>query len=112
VHNIQRSGLLVGAFAEGRGDLLRVAMEDRIHQPYRSQVCPLLPVLLPLAGSDGVLGVALSGAGPGVLLVVDSDASVEQVRGRIQLAAADPNLEVIETRIAGGVRVESSPGRV
>jgi homoserine kinase len=112
VHNIQRSGLLVGAFAEGRGDLLRVGMEDRIHQPYRSQVCPLLPVLLPLAGSDGVLGVALSGAGPGVLLVVDSDASVEQVRGRIQLAAADPNLEVIETRIAGGVRVESSLGRV
>lgn len=107
VHNIQRSGLLVGAFAEGRGDLLRVAMEDRIHQPYRSQACPLLPLLLPLAGAGGVLGVALSGAGPGVLLVLDSAASVEQVTAQIQHAAADPKLEVLETRIAGGVRIET-----
>ena len=108
VHNIQRSGLLVGAFAENRGDLLRIAMEDRIHQPYRSQACPLLPLLLPLAGSGGVLGVALSGAGPGVLLVLDSGASAEQVIARIQHAAADPKLEVLETRIAGGVRVETA----
>ena len=108
VHNIQRSGLLVGAFAENRGDLLRIAMEDRIHQPYRSQACPLLPLLLPLAGSGGVLGVALSGAGPGVLLVLDDDASVEEVTTRVQHAAADPNLEVLETRIAGGVRIETA----
>jgi homoserine kinase len=108
VHNIQRSALLVGAFAEGRGDLLRIAMEDRIHQPYRSQVCPLLPLLLPLAGTDGVLGVALSGAGPGVLLVLDAAASVQEVRARIQQAASDPNLEVLESRIAGGVRMQTA----
>jgi homoserine kinase len=108
VHNIQRSGLLVGAFAEGRGDLLRIAMDDRIHQPYRNEVCPLLPLLLPLAGTDGVLGVSLSGAGPGVLLVLDSAASVEQVTARIQAAAQDPKLEVLETRIAGGGRVETA----
>jgi homoserine kinase len=108
VHNIQRAALLVGAFAEGRSDLLRAAMEDRIHQPYRSQVCPLLPVLLPLAGSGGVLGVALSGAGPGVLLILDSEASVGEVTARIQEAAADPNLEVLETRIAGGVSIETA----
>ena len=108
VHNIQRSALLVGAFAQNRGDLLHVAMEDRIHQPYRSQVCPLVPVLLPLAGSDGVLGVALSGAGPGVLLVLEASASVEQVKQRIKQAASDPNLEVLETKIAGGVEVSYS----
>jgi homoserine kinase len=106
VHNIQRSGLLVGAFAQGRGDLLHIAMEDRIHQPYRGQVCPLVPLLLPLAGSDGVLGVALSGAGPGVLLVVDPVASVGAVTDRIRQAAADPKLEILETRMAGGVRQE------
>jgi homoserine kinase len=106
VHNIQRSALLVGAFARGRGDLLRVAMEDRIHQPYRSQVCPLVPVLLPLAGSHGVLGVALSGAGPGVLLVLDAGASVEQVTNRIHEVASDPKLEVLETRVAGGVEIK------
>jgi homoserine kinase len=106
VHNIQRSALLVGAFAQGRGDVLRVAMEDRIHQPYRSQVCPLLPVLLPLAGSAGILGVALSGAGPGVLLVLDAAADVASVVTRVRHAVENPELEVIETRIAAGVLKE------
>ncbi len=72
VANIQRVGLLTAAFALGRGDLLRVAMQDRIHQPYRCEICPLLPALTPLAGTHGVLGVALSGAGPAVLLLVES----------------------------------------
>jgi len=73
VVNIQSSVLLGLAFAQGRGDLLRVAMRDRIHQPYRAQVCELLPPLLPLAGEHGILGVALSGAGPSVLLIVEND---------------------------------------
>ena len=68
VANIQCTALLVAAFALGRGDLLRIAMQDRIHQPYRMEACPLLPLLLPLAENPGILGVALSGAGPSVLL--------------------------------------------
>ena len=50
IANIQSVGLLGLAFAQARGDLLRVAMSDRIHQPYRAAICPLLPRLLPLAG--------------------------------------------------------------
>jgi homoserine kinase len=76
VANLQAVSLLGMAFAQSRGDLLRVAMNDRIHQPYRSEICPMLPRLLPLAGSHGILGAALSGAGPAVLIVVDSDRSV------------------------------------
>ena len=72
VANIQAASLLGLAFAQGRGDLLRPAMQDRIHQPYRAEICPLLPRLLPLAGRHGILGVALSGAGPSVLLVLSS----------------------------------------
>ncbi len=48
-------------------------MNDRIHQPYRASSCPLLPPLLPLAGSHGILGAALSGAGPAVLVVVEGE---------------------------------------
>jgi homoserine kinase len=75
VANIQAAALLGLAFAQGRGDLLRPAMQDRIHQPYRAEMCPLLPRLLPLAGKAGILGVALSGAGPSVLLVLSGDAA-------------------------------------
>ncbi len=76
VANIQAVSMLGLAFAQSRGDLLRIAMQDRIHQPYRAEMCPMLPRLLPLAGNDGILGVSLSGAGPAVLIIVDSDADI------------------------------------
>ena len=97
------------AFALGRGDLLSVAMQDRLHQPYRLAACPLLGHLLPLtrgsAPSD-ILGVALSGAGPGVLILLAPDAPIEVNIARIRRAAADESLEVLETKIAGGVSQE------
>jgi homoserine kinase len=77
-------------------------MQDRLHQPYRMEVCPLLPLLLPMAGEPGVLGVALSGAGPGVLLVVEAKAAVDEIVTRIRSVAGDPSLEIVETRIGLG----------
>jgi homoserine kinase len=99
VANVQRAALLVAAFALGRGDLLQVAMQDRMHQPYRMEACPLLERLLPLAGGSGVLGVALSGAGPGVLLVVEADAVMEEIAEQIRHAAGDPELEIVASGI-------------
>jgi homoserine kinase len=106
VANVQRAALLVAAFALGRGDLLRVAMQDRMHQPFRMEACPLLDRLLPLAGESGVLGVALSGAGPGVLLVVEADAAIAEIAERIRQVVGDPALEIVETSIGAGASVE------
>jgi homoserine kinase len=78
VANLQRVALLTGAMASGRADLLAKAMRDRVHQPYRAAVCPLLDKLLPLAGSHGIAGVALSGAGPAVLLLVESTGALTE----------------------------------
>jgi homoserine kinase len=80
VVNVQNCMLLLAAFTQGRPDLLSVALEDRIHQPYRSRLCPLLPALQPLTGKEGVLGVALSGAGPSVLIFLDPRAQVQKAR--------------------------------
>jgi len=80
VTNVQNSMLLLAAFVEGRPDLLGAALEDRLHQPYRARLCPLLPCLQQLTGKDGVIGVALSGAGPSVLMFVDARASAQKVR--------------------------------
>jgi len=86
VVNIQSVALLGLAFAQGRADLLRIAMKDRIHQPYRASVCTLLPRLLPLAGEHGILGAALSGAGPAVLVIAGSEASVPSACAAIRSA--------------------------
>ena len=101
VANIQNTALLVSAFAQNRPDLLRTAMQDRIHQPYRMDACPLLPRLLPLTGTPGILGVALSGAGPSVLIITDeSDPST--LFPIIRQAAGDPTLEILQTTISAG----------
>ena len=100
VANIQATALLVAAFAQGRGNLLRTAMQDRLHQPYRRQACPLLPLLLPLTENAPFLGVALSGAGPSVLLIAETpDPKLDSI---IRQTAKDPQLEILHTTISGG----------
>ncbi len=105
VANIQSTALLVAAFCQGRGDLLRAAMQDRIHQPYRMKMCPLLPLLLALMDSPAVLGVALSGAGPSVLIIADSCQTAD-VDALVRRAAGDPELEILHTKISTGVLQE------
>jgi len=93
VANIQSVALLGLAFAQARTDLLRIAMSDRIHQPYRAPICPLLPLLLPLVGEQGIVGVALSGAGPAVLVVVANEESLPRASTAIRNRALENHLE-------------------
>jgi homoserine kinase len=84
VMNVQCVALLTAAFALGKPELMQLATRDRLHQPYRSQLCPLLPALLPLAGSHGVMSVTLSGAGPAVLLLTQGNGTqVEPLKAAI-----------------------------
>jgi homoserine kinase len=97
VQNLQHSSLLVAAFASGRDDLLRAAMLDCMHQPYRVAICPLLATMLPLAGTPAILGAALSGAGPGILLVVERNHDRAGLERRIAEALGDESsCEVVE----------------
>lgn len=108
VVNIQNSMLLLAAFTQGRPDFLAAALEDRIHQPYRAPLCPLLPALQVLKGTAGILGAALSGAGPSVLVFLDPKAPVAKARKVVAAHLAQRGLtaELIETSITprGGKR--------
>ncbi len=107
VANIQSAALLGLAFAQGRGDLLRVAMRDRIHQPYRAPICPLLPLLEPLAGQHGILGVALSGAGPAVLVIVDSEQNLPVASAVLRSATVAQPAELLACRFVNEGAVQS-----
>lgn len=67
VFNVQRSALLIASLLAATTDAFRAALKDRMHQPYREKLVPGLPEMLNHR-APGLLGCALSGAGPSVLV--------------------------------------------
>lgn len=81
VFNIQRTAQLVGALVTGQWAFLAEAMKDRIHQPYRASLIPGLEQVLSLK-AEGLYGLALSGAGPTVLILADP-VRAEEIGARV-----------------------------
>jgi homoserine kinase len=71
--NVARAGLLVAALAGGELGVLAEATRDRLHQPYRLALVPAGSTLLDAAMQAGALGAYVSGAGPSILALSDSD---------------------------------------
>lgn len=67
IFNASRTALFLAALQGGHLDLLRVAMQDRLHQPYRSRLFPAMPAILEAALDAGARGACLSGAGSALL---------------------------------------------
>ncbi len=105
VFNVQRAALLTAAFAQERLDLLKVAMEDRMHQPARRQVCGLLDHLDALQRGEEFAGVALSGAGPALLAVLNERATLHAAQDRMRTVLG-PGIELIPVRIGGAAQVD------
>jgi len=73
VFNVSHSSLLVAALALGRIEMIQHAMKDKLHQPYRAELIPGMSKILSKAVQNGALGIALSGAGPTLLALVDKN---------------------------------------
>lgn len=66
IFNLQRVALLLSSLQNEDFSLLREALNDRLHQPFRQQLVPGLERALALQHPD-LLGVCLSGAGPSLV---------------------------------------------
>src|SRR5262249_16696962 len=64
---VGRASLLGAALAEGSADLFAAALDDRLHEPYRSVHAPLLEAVR-AEPPEEALGVTLSGSGPTVVV--------------------------------------------
>jgi homoserine kinase len=106
VYSLQRSALLVDLLATGALELLPRALSDRMHEPDRAVLTPMLGQLRALDRNLPCFGVTLSGAGPSVLVWVREDGT--------QAAASAIRAEVPDAQViamlpdAEGVRVERS----
>lgn len=72
VYNLSRAALMTASLFSGSLENLRVAVQDRIHQPYRFPLIPGAEQVFYLAYSLGAYAVAISGAGPSILAIVDA----------------------------------------
>lgn len=73
VYNLSRSGLMTAALFSGELQNLRVAVQDRIHQPYRSGLIENCDSVFRMSYELGSLGTYISGAGPTIISMVETN---------------------------------------
>lgn len=73
VYNLSRSGLMTASLFSGKLENLRVAVQDRIHQPYRSGLIENYDNVFRMSYELGSLGTYVSGAGPTIIAMIDSE---------------------------------------
>lgn len=76
IFNTAHLGLLIRALETGRGEWLRIAMQDKIHQPYRKKLIPGYDAVREAAINAGSYGLVISGAGPTLLALADMTSSL------------------------------------
>ena len=67
VYNMSRTAVLAYAFTKGDYSLLKTAMQDKLHQPYRANLIPSMTQIIDIAYAHGALGAFLSGSGPTIV---------------------------------------------
>ena len=97
VFNLQRVALLLAAVQNGKRSLLREALHDRVHQPYRQKLVPALEEILAIDHPD-LLGVCLSGAGPSIVGLAERN--FEQIEKMFGDAYAKTKLPYVIRRLA------------
>lgn len=72
ISGIGNTGVLVAALCAGNIEAIKGALNDRIHQPYRTPLVPGMNDVLHLQ-SDGLVGCALSGSGPSIVVLTSGN---------------------------------------
>lgn len=71
INNIQRASVFSFALKDLDKDLIKICLDDKIHQPYRKSLIKGYDQIYDMAIDSGALGVYLSGAGPTIMLIAD-----------------------------------------
>ncbi|MCX7592847.1 MAG: homoserine kinase [Fischerella sp.] len=71
IFNAAHLGLLLRGLETGRGDWLRAALQDKLHQPYRKALIKGYDAVNAAAVAAGAYGMVISGAGPTLLALTD-----------------------------------------
>ena len=79
VYNTSRASLLVGSLLSGSYEYLGMALEDKLHQPYRAHLIPGLTEVFAAAKEAGAYNAIISGAGSTVMAYAAPEADGEAI---------------------------------
>ncbi|UKP00505.1 homoserine kinase [Nostoc sp. UHCC 0870] len=71
IFNTAHLGLLLRGLETGKGQWLKAALQDKLHQPYRQALIPGYDAVNAAAMAAGAYGMVISGAGPTLLALAD-----------------------------------------
>lgn len=80
--NAKRAAMLIQALHTKDSELMKLALQDRLHQPYRSRLVTGLNEIMTSLKEIDVMGTVLSGAGPSIAIISEHN-NLEEVRERI-----------------------------
>ena len=93
VYNAQRMAMFVEAVNTKDAELMKLALRDKLHQPYRMKLVPgLEKIMQNLKHEESVLGCVLSGAGPSIL-IISLKSDMERIRNMVKEIWNDLNLK-------------------
>ncbi len=93
IFNAQRLGMFVQAVNTKDSELMKLALKDRLHQPYRMKLVPGLDKIMDnLRHIDSVLGCVLSGAGSSILVISEKN-DLDKIRGIVKDTWTDQNIK-------------------
>ena len=93
IFNARRTAMFIEALHSHDAELMKLALQDKLHQPYRSKLVPGLDdVVSELRHEEDVLGCALSGAGPAII-VISTKNKVERVKSIVTSAWENYNVK-------------------
>lgn len=93
VYNAQRMGMFVHAIHTKDSALMKLALKDRLHQPYRMKLVPgLEKIAEKLKHEENVIGCVLSGAGPSILIISEKN-NLDKIKATVKEVWNDLNLK-------------------
>ena len=94
VFNAKRLGMFVHAVHTKDAELMKLALQDKLHQPYRMKLVPGLDKIMEnLKHEENVLGCVLSGAGPSIIVISQKN-GLDKIKSIVKDTWEEMNVKV------------------
>lgn len=93
IFNLKHAAMLIQAVNTHDEKLMKIALDDRLHQQYREKLIPgLKEIKEALKHEDNVMGVVISGAGPAILVISHGN-NLDKLRETVSNVWLDMNVK-------------------